>query len=154
MIDNHICMKICSHQVFKIKKKKKKIKQTIDLIKNSSWTFLFLIYMIVLGLAIGIPFGIMDYVLDIERIRKLSYWKIILLKVSVQIGIAAFSMATLATINNRLDESNVSIIRFVISETSLLWIIFSAIVSFFIYFMLSSGDLNYQATAIQTFSSN
>ena len=97
--------------------------------------FIFPIYMITLGLAIGIPFGVMDYILDNDWIKRLSYWKIILLKGSVQIFMAAFALAILAMLNNRLDDSKIAIITFVFSETSLLWIIFTSIVSFFIYFL-------------------
>ena len=92
-------------------------------------------YMIVFGLAIGIPFGIMDFVLDTDWIRKHSYWRIIIIKVAIQLIIAVFSIALLATLNNRLDESKIGIIRFIFSETSYMWIVFTSIVSFFIYFL-------------------
>jgi adenylate cyclase len=97
--------------------------------------FIFPIYMITLGLAIGIPFGIMDFILDADWIKRLSYWKIILLKVIIQIVIAAFAISILVLVNNRIDASEIGIIQFVFSKTSLLWIIFTSIVSFFIYFL-------------------
>lgn len=96
---------------------------------------LFLFYMIVFGLAIGIPFGIMDFVLDTDWIRKHPYWRIIIIKVAIQLIIAVFSLAILANLNNRLDESKIGIIRFIFSETSYMWIVFTSIVSFFIYFL-------------------
>jgi len=93
------------------------------------------INLIVLGISIGFPFGIMDYLLDTERIRQQSYWKIILIKVLVQILIAIFSLTMLIMANNAIDEFKISMIRFIFSETSYLWIAYSGIVSFFIYFL-------------------
>lgn len=95
----------------------------------------FSIYMLVWGTAIGIPFGIMDHVLDVTWIRQQSYWRIIVIKVVVQIGIAIFSLAMLILANNALDDYKVSFLSFVFSKTSLLWIIFTVIVSFLIYFL-------------------
>ena len=97
--------------------------------------FLFSFQMLVLGLAIGIPFGIMDYVLDTNWIRQRSYWKLIGIKVFIQLFIAVFSMAILVISNNTFDEFKISMMRFIFSETSLLWVIFTGIVSFFIYFL-------------------
>ena len=91
--------------------------------------------MLVWGISIGIPFGIMDYAMDTSWIRQQSYWKIIIIKVVIQIGIAIFSLAVLVISNNALDGFKISIISLVFSETSLLWIIFTGIVSFFIYFL-------------------
>lgn len=96
---------------------------------------LFSFQMIVLGLAIGIPFGIMDYVLDTKWIRQRPYWKIISVKVFIQLFIAVFSMVILVMSNNRFDEMKLGMMRFIFSETSLLWIIYTGIVSFFIYFL-------------------
>lgn len=95
----------------------------------------FSIQMVVLGLAIGIPFGIMDFVLDTHWIKKNSYWKIILIKVIIQLFIAVFSLAVLVFSSNSMDEMKISMMSFIFSETSLLWIIFTGIVSFFIYFL-------------------
>ena len=95
----------------------------------------FSIQMIVLGLAIGIPFGIMDYLLDTDWIKRNTYWKIISLKVIVQLLIAVFSLTVLVFSNNIIDNVKISLIPFIFSKTSLLWIIFSGIVSFFIYFL-------------------
>lgn len=95
----------------------------------------FTIQMIVLGLAIGIPFGIMDYILDTNLLRKLSYWKIILIKSVIQLFIAIFSMSMLVLSGNNIDDVKINLITFIFSETSLLWIIYSGIVSFLIYFL-------------------
>ena len=95
----------------------------------------FSIQMMVLGLAVGIPFGIMDFVLDTNWIRKRSYWKIILMKVAIQVLIAMSSMALLVLSNNTIDDFKISMMSFIFSETSLLWIVFTGIVSFFIYFL-------------------
>ncbi len=97
--------------------------------------FLFSFQMLVLGLAIGIPFGIMDYALDTNWIKKHSYWKIILIKVLIQSFLAVFSMAILVISNNTFGEFRISMMRFIFSETSILWIVFTGIVSFFIYFL-------------------
>ena len=95
----------------------------------------FSIQMIILGLAIGVPFGVMDFVLDTNWMKKNSYWKIILIKVIVQLGIAIFSLAMLVLSSNSLDDVKISMMNFIFSETSILWIVFSGIVSFFIYFL-------------------
>jgi len=95
----------------------------------------FSIQMIVLGLAVGIPFGIMDFFLDSNWIRKQSYWRIISFKVVVQILIAMFSIVILVLSNNAFDEFKLSMMSFIFSETSVLWIIITGIVSFFIYFL-------------------
>lgn len=91
--------------------------------------------MLVLGLAIGIPFGIMDFVLDTNWIKRNSYWRIILIKVVVQSFIAVFSLAVLVIANNLSEEIRLSMMSFIFSETSVLWIIVTGIVSFFIYFL-------------------
>lgn len=95
----------------------------------------FSIQMVVLGLAVGIPFGIMDFLLDTSWIRKRSYWKIILIKVVIQVLIAMSSIAFLVLSNNTIDDFKISMMSFIFSETSLLWIVFTGIVSFFIYFL-------------------
>lgn len=95
----------------------------------------FSIQMMILGLAVGIPFGIMDFVLDINWIKKRPYWKIISIKVAIQVLIAMSSMAFLVLSNNTIDDFRISMMRFIFSETSLLWIVFTGIVSFFIYFL-------------------
>lgn len=97
--------------------------------------FLFTFQMLVLGLAIGIPFGVMDYFLDTDWIRHRSYWKIIIFKVVIQLFIAVFSLAILVISNNKFDDISIGMMNFIFSETSLLWIIFTGIVSFFIYFL-------------------
>ena len=94
-----------------------------------------LFQIVVLGLSIGIPFGIMDSILDSNIIRQRSYWKIILIKTFVQILIAVFSLWMLVLSSNGLDNFKISLFNFIFSETSLLWIIYTAIVSFFIYFL-------------------
>lgn len=91
--------------------------------------------MMVLGLAVGIPFGIMDFLLDTHWIKRRAYWKIIIIKVVVQVLIAMFSMAVLVLSNNALEDFRISMMGFVFSETSILWIVFTGIVSFFIYFL-------------------
>ncbi len=97
--------------------------------------FLFAFQMMVLGIAIGIPFGIMDYLLDTVWLRKLAYWKIILLKSLAQILIAIFSLSMLVFSNNNTDDIKIGLMNFIFSKTSLLWIIYSGIVSLFIYFI-------------------
>ena len=97
--------------------------------------FMFSTQMVVLGLAIGIPFAIIDYVLDINVIRRWTYWRIIGLKVLIQVMIAIFSLAVLVISSNTSDDVQLSMMTFIFSETSVLWIIFSGIVSFFIYFL-------------------
>jgi len=91
--------------------------------------------MLVLGLAIGIPFGIMDYVLDTKWIRHRSYWKIILIKVVIQVFIAIFSLAILVIYTNTIEDDMVSMMSLIFSETSLLWIVFTGIISFILYFL-------------------
>jgi adenylate cyclase len=97
--------------------------------------FQFAIQMLVLGSAIGIPFGIMDYAMDMNRLRKLSYWKLILIKSIIQLFIAVFSLSMLVLSSNYVDEIKLSMINFIFSETSLLWLVYSGIVSFLIYFL-------------------
>lgn len=96
--------------------------------------FLFL-QLYVLGLSIGVPFGIMDSLLDLDTIRHWSYWKIILIKSLAQVLLAVFSLWMLVLSNNRIYEGDLSLMNFIFSETSLLWILYTAIVSFFIYFL-------------------
>jgi adenylate cyclase len=96
--------------------------------------FLFL-QLLILGLSIGIPFGIMDTVLDSNSIRHWSYWKIIVIKSFAQVMLAVFSLWMLVLANNRIDQSELSLISFIFSETSLLWMLYTAIVSFLIYFL-------------------
>ena len=93
------------------------------------------IQLLVMGLAVGIPFGIIDMIMDTKIIRKLTYWKIITLKSIVQILIAIFSLWALVLINNTLDTYKISIMSFIFSKTSILWIVYTAIVSFLIYFL-------------------
>jgi len=94
-----------------------------------------LLQLSVLGLSIGVPFGIMDSLLDSDTIRHWTYWKIILIKSLAQIMLAMFALWMLVLSNNRVDEGELSLMSFIFSETSLLWIIDTAIVSFFIYFL-------------------
>lgn len=95
----------------------------------------FMIQLMVLGFAVGIPFGIMDYALDTDRLRKLSYWKIIFIKSIVQLFIAIFALGALVFSNNYMDDIKLSLMSFIFSKTSIIWIIYTGIVSFFIYFL-------------------
>lgn len=97
--------------------------------------FQFIIQMIVLGLAIGIPFGIMDFVMDMNSLKKLSYWKIIAIKSLIQLFIAVFALSFLVFSSNQVDDIKISLISFIFSETSLVWVVYTGIVSFFIYFL-------------------
>ncbi len=89
----------------------------------------------VMGIAVGIPFGIMDYLLDTNWIRIRSYWKIISIKALVQISLAIFSLYVLVVVSNQVRELQLEISQFVFSETAILWVIYSVIVSFLIYFL-------------------
>lgn len=91
--------------------------------------------MAVMGSAIGIPFGIMDILLDTGWIKRQSYWRIILIKSFVQVTIAIFSLAILVLVNNQLDAVKISLVDFIFSKTSLLWVIYTGIVSLLIYFL-------------------
>jgi adenylate cyclase len=57
------------------------------------------------------------------------------IKSLAQVLLAVFSLWMLVLSNNRIDEGDISLINFIFSETSLLWILYSTIVSFFIYFL-------------------
>lgn len=96
--------------------------------------YLFSRQILVLGLATGIPFGITDYFLDTPNIRKLPYFKLIAIKVVAQIIIAVFSLAVLVFFNNYFTTYKISMMSFVFSKTTLLWIFFTGLVSFIIYF--------------------
>ena len=93
------------------------------------------IQLFVLGIALGVPFGVMDLILDNNWLRKRSYWEIIILKSLIQITIAIFSLSVLVFVNNHIDGAKLALMSFLFSETSLLWIIYTAIVNFFIYFL-------------------
>lgn len=96
---------------------------------------MFMVQLMVLGLAVGIPFGIMDYALDTDRMRKLTYWKIIIIKSVIQLFIAVSALGALVFSNNQMEDLKLSLMSFVFSKTSLVWIIYTGIVSFFIYFL-------------------
>ena len=95
------------------------------------------VQLMVLGLSIGIPFGVLDNLLNIHRLKKRSYLEIILIKSLSQLVLAVFSMSCLVFVSNTFyaDEERISLMRFIFSSTALLWIIFSGIVSFMIYFL-------------------
>ena len=95
----------------------------------------FLFQLMILGLAIGIPFGIIDFLLDASWIRNQPYWKIILVKSTVQMVIAIFSISMLVFVHNRLFSSEINAFEFIFSKTSLLWVIYTLIFSFLIYFL-------------------
>jgi len=95
----------------------------------------FLFQMVVLGLAIGISFALMDFMLDTSWLRKLAYWKIILIKSIAQIFISVFALSILVFANNEVDNVRLGLMSFIFSETSLLWIVYSGIFSFFIHFI-------------------
>ncbi len=97
--------------------------------------FSLLFQMVILGITIGISFGIMDYILDQDRLKKLAYWKIILTKSIVQIFISIFSLSVLVFTNNQVDNVRLGLMNFIFSETSFLWIIYTGTFSFFIYFL-------------------
>ena len=96
-----------------------------------------LIQLVVLGLSIGIPFGIVDYIMDFGWLRKRSYPQIIMIKSISQIFIALFSLSCLVFVSNTFFavEERISLMTFIFSSTSLLWIIYTGIVSFIIYFL-------------------
>jgi adenylate cyclase len=89
----------------------------------------------VMGIAVGIPFGIMDILLDNNWIRMRSYWKIILIKTLIQFSLAVFSLYILVVVSNNIRELQLEISEFIFSETAILWIVYSLIVSFLIYFL-------------------
>ncbi len=91
--------------------------------------------LLVMGLAVGIPFGFMDSILDSGIIRRMSYWKIIVSKSISQILLAIFSMWVLVFASNQFEGYRLSFIGFILSETAILWIIYSIIISFLIYFL-------------------
>jgi adenylate cyclase len=94
-----------------------------------------IIQLLVLGISVGLPFGIMDYVLDASWIRHRSYWKIILIKSLVQLSISIFSMYMLVLTSNQIKEAQFILIDFIFSTTALLWVIYTGIISFSIYFL-------------------
>ena len=95
----------------------------------------FLYQLTALGLAIGIPFGIIDFLLDTSWIRNKPYWKIILIKSIVQMCIAIFSISMLAFAHVIVYETDTNALELILSETTLMWILYTWIVSFFIYFL-------------------
>ncbi len=95
---------------------------------------IFLIQMLVLGLATGIPFGITDHILDASRIRYRPYWELILLKSIAQLIIAFFSMTVVIIVSNNIGSSHIGFIQIFLSATALLWILYSGIISFAIHF--------------------
>lgn len=97
--------------------------------------FQFSIQIIVLGMAIGLPFGIMDYMLDNKWLRHSSYWKIMFIKSIVQLLIAVFSLSALVFVSPYVGNFRIGLFSFIFSETSLLWIIYTGIISLFIYFL-------------------
>ncbi len=97
--------------------------------------FQFIIQMLVLGIAVGIPFGLMDRVLDNDWIKRKSYWEIILFNVVIQVLLALFSLAVLVVLSKSVFNTQLSLFGAIFSETSLLWIIYTGIVSSAIYFL-------------------
>jgi adenylate cyclase len=95
----------------------------------------FLLDLSVLGLSIGIPFGIMDLLLDSKVLRKRSYWQIIFLKSLLQILLAFFSLYVLVMANQALRSNLADLFSFIFSKTALIWIIYTGMVSFMIYFV-------------------
>jgi adenylate cyclase len=95
----------------------------------------FMFQLMVLGVAIGVPFGILDFLLDASWIRNQSYWKIIVVKSMVQMCIAIFSISMLVLVHNWVYGENTIAFVFIFSRTSFLWIIYTWIISFFIYFL-------------------
>lgn len=89
----------------------------------------------VMGVTVGIPFGIMDNLLDANWIRIRSYWKIILIKTLIQFTLAVFSLFVLVVVSNQIRELQVELSQFIFSETAILWVVFSLLVSFLIYFL-------------------
>jgi len=96
---------------------------------------LFSIQMMVLGVAIGLPFGIMDYMLDTNWLRHSSYWKIMFIKSIIQLFMAVFSLSALVFVSPYVGNFRIGLFNFIFSETSLLWIIYTGIISLFIYFI-------------------
>ena len=82
----------------------------------------------------GIPFGILDFFLNSDRIHRQPYWKIIAFKTLSQIFLALFSLALLVIGTRYMKNTDLRVINFIFSETSLLWIIFSSFISVIIYF--------------------
>jgi len=97
--------------------------------------FQFIIQMLVLGIAVGIPFGIMDRVLDNNWIKRKPYWQIILFNVIIQVMLAVFSLGVLVVLSKSVFNTSINLFEAIFSETSLLWIVYTGIVSSFIYFL-------------------
>jgi adenylate cyclase len=97
------------------------------------WSFLF--QLMILGMAIGIPFGIIDFLLDASWLRKQPYWKIILIKSVVQMCIAVFAISMLVFAHNIVYNTDTNAEEFIFSKTSLIWIIYTWIISFLVYFL-------------------
>ncbi len=94
-----------------------------------------LFQMAVLGITIGISFGVMDFILDQGWLKKLAYWKMIFIKSIVQIIISIFSLSVLVFTNDQVEDIKLGLMNFIFSETSILWVIYTGIFSFFIYFL-------------------
>ena len=73
----------------------------------------FSIEMILFGTAMGIPFGILDYFLNANKIHRLPYWKIITIKTLSQMLLAIFSLAILVVVNNHLRQVQLSIFYYI-----------------------------------------
>ena len=105
-----------------------------------SWTR-FVLQMLIMGLSVAIPFAILDYFLDNEWIRKRSYWGIILLNGSLQVFLAlgsvlAVGYVTQNILNKDLPVENAINLGYLLSsETSILWIVYSMIINYMIYFL-------------------
>ncbi len=95
---------------------------------------IFIIQMLVLGVATGIPFGIANHILDSSRIKYKPYWELIVIKSMVQLMIAIFSMTVLIIITNQIGSAHIGFIQIFFSSTALLWILFSGFISFAIHF--------------------
>ena len=95
----------------------------------------FIIQLLILGLATGIPFALLDNLLDNNWFGNLKYWHIIIAKSLMQVMLAIFSSWVLAIFTSYFFSSaNMETIDFVMSPNTLLWIVYSGIVSIIIYF--------------------
>ncbi|NJN27935.1 MAG: adenylate/guanylate cyclase domain-containing protein [Cyclobacteriaceae bacterium] len=95
----------------------------------------FLLEMLIFGTTIGVPFGILDFFLSQEKIHRLPYWKLIAIKSGAQIVLSVFSVVVLVIVNNHYRHTDLGILHFIFSPSTYLWLVFSGIISLFIYFL-------------------
>ncbi len=93
----------------------------------------FLIQMFILGAVAGSIFGIMDFFLDSEWMRNKAYWKILVIKTFVQVIAALTSLMVVAEVTIQVWGVHENLLHFLATETTLVWAIYTFIVSFFIY---------------------